>query len=107
MVLSTHRLYHKLSPLSRSAKPTVTCRAKPGVTRDAFEGYRYTILGKQDSAVGRRGLHRILIKDGETVSSAWILLGNTSATTYILIAVVAGIVVIGTVIAGLLTKKKK
>ena len=57
--------------------------------------------------VGRRGLHRILIKDGETVSSAWILLGNTSATTYILIAVVAGIVVIGTVIAGLLTKKKK
>ena len=55
----------------------------------------------------RRSLHRILIKDGETVSSAWILLGNTSATTYILIAVVAGIVVIGTVIAGLLTKKKK
>lgn len=60
-----------------------------------------------DRTDSRRGLHRILIKDGETVSSAWILLGNTSATTYILIAVVAGIVVIGTVIAGLLTKKKK
>ena len=36
-----------------------------------------------------------------------VLLGNTSAGTYVLIAVVAGVVVIGTVIAGIITKKKK
>ena len=36
-----------------------------------------------------------------------VLLGNTSATTYILIGVIAGVVVIATLVAGLFTKKKK
>ncbi len=39
--------------------------------------------------------------------NAVILLGNTPVGTYILIAVIAGVVVLGTVIAGLITKKKK
>lgn len=41
------------------------------------------------------------------VENAVIVLGNTPVGTYILIAAIAGVVVIGTVIAGLITKKKK